>query len=116
MTLARYLLRQFLPPFAFGLSLFSGVLLLDKIFDLIDLLVNKGVGLSLSLQIFFFVPSHHHEPERPHVDPAGLSVDLRPPIRRQRNPGPAGQRLVVPTNPLAPARLRPVAGTVVDPL
>jgi lipopolysaccharide export system permease protein len=58
MTLARYLLRQFLPPFAFGLSLFSGVLLLDKIFDLIDLLVNKGVGLGLSLQIFFlFLPT-----------------------------------------------------------
>lgn len=58
MTLARYLLRQFLPPFLFGLSLFSGVLLLDKIFDLIDLLVNKGVGIGLSLQIFFlFLPT-----------------------------------------------------------
>lgn len=58
MTLAWYLIRQFVPPFVFGLSLFSGVLLLDKIFDLIDLLVNKGVGLGLSAQIFLlFIPT-----------------------------------------------------------
>lgn len=58
MILARYLLAQFLPPFLFGLSLFSGVLLLDKIFDLIDLLVNKGVSFVLSAKIFFlFLPT-----------------------------------------------------------
>jgi lipopolysaccharide export system permease protein len=56
--LARYLLTQFIPPFLFGLSLFSGVLLLDKIFDLIDLLVNKGVPLALSAKIFsLFLPT-----------------------------------------------------------
>jgi LPS export ABC transporter permease LptF len=56
--LARYLLSQFIPPFLFGLSLFSGVLLLDKIFDLIDLLINKGVSFILSAKIFFlFIPT-----------------------------------------------------------
>lgn len=56
--LARYLIGQFLPPFLFGLSIFSGVLLLDKIFDLIDLLINKGVSLWISAKIFFlFFPT-----------------------------------------------------------
>ena len=58
MILARYLLAQFIPPFLFGVSLFSGVLLLDKIFDLIDLLVNKGVSFVLSAKIFvLFLPT-----------------------------------------------------------
>lgn len=58
MILARYLLAQFIPPFLFGFTLFSGVLLLDKIFDLIDLLVNKGVSFILSAKIFFlFLPT-----------------------------------------------------------
>lgn len=54
--LARYLTGQFLPPFFLGLSIFSGVLLLDKLFDLIDLLINKGVPLWTSakmLGLFF---------------------------------------------------------------
>jgi lipopolysaccharide export system permease protein len=56
--LARYLTGQFLPPFFFGLSIFSGVLLLDKLFDLLDLLINKGVSLWTSAQIFFlFFPT-----------------------------------------------------------
>jgi len=56
--LARYLTGQFLPPFFFGLTIFSGVLLLDKLFDLIDLLINKGVSLGVSAQIFFlFFPT-----------------------------------------------------------
>ncbi|HMU95571.1 MAG TPA: LptF/LptG family permease, partial [Elusimicrobiota bacterium] len=58
MILARYLTGQFLPPFFFGLSIFSGVLLLDKLFDLLDLLINKGVSLWTSAQIFFlFFPT-----------------------------------------------------------
>lgn len=58
MILARYLITQFLPPFLFGLGLFSGVLLLDKIFDLIDLLVNKGVSFVLAAKIFLlFIPT-----------------------------------------------------------
>ncbi|HRY30235.1 MAG TPA: LptF/LptG family permease [Elusimicrobiota bacterium] len=58
MILPRYLLRQFFPPFFFGLALFSGVLLMDKLFDIVDLLVNKGVSLSVSLRIFlYFLPT-----------------------------------------------------------
>src|SRR5687767_3496485 len=56
--LPRYMLAQFFPPFLFGLALFSGVLLLDKLFDLVDLLVNKGVSFQLSLRIFIlFLPT-----------------------------------------------------------
>jgi lipopolysaccharide export system permease protein len=56
--LPRYMLAQFFPPFLFGLALFSGVLLLDKVFDLVDLLVNKGVSFQISLRIFFlFLPT-----------------------------------------------------------
>lgn len=58
MVLARYLLFQLTGPFLFGLSLFSGVLLLEKLFDVIDLLVNKGVSLALSARIFaLFLPT-----------------------------------------------------------
>jgi lipopolysaccharide export system permease protein len=58
MILARYLGAQLFPPFLFGLSLFSGVLLLDKVFDLLDLLINKGVSLLLSLKMFLlFLPT-----------------------------------------------------------
>lgn len=58
MILARYLLKQFFPPFLFGLALFSGVLLLDRVFDLVDLLVNKGVSLGVSARMFLlFLPT-----------------------------------------------------------
>jgi lipopolysaccharide export system permease protein len=58
MILARYLLVQLAGPFLFGLSLFSGVLMLDKLFDVIDLLVNKGVSMALSARIFvLFFPT-----------------------------------------------------------
>lgn len=58
MILSRYLIVQSVPPFLFGLSLFSGVLLLDKIFGLVDLLVNKGVSLAVSAKILaLFFPT-----------------------------------------------------------
>jgi LPS export ABC transporter permease LptF len=58
MIVPRYLLARLGGPFAFGLALFSGVLLLDKIFDLINLLVNKGVPFRSSLEIFaLFLPT-----------------------------------------------------------
>lgn len=58
MILARYLILQLAGPFLFGLSLFSGVLMLDKLFDVIDLLVNKGVSLAHSAKIFLlFFPT-----------------------------------------------------------
>lgn len=58
MILTRYLLAQIVPPFVFGLALFSGVLVLDKVFDLIDLLANKGVSFFASAKMFLlFVPT-----------------------------------------------------------
>jgi lipopolysaccharide export system permease protein len=58
MTLPFYFFRQFLPPFLFGSVLFSFVLLLDKLFDIIDLLLNKGVGVFMVARLFaLFIPT-----------------------------------------------------------
>jgi lipopolysaccharide export system permease protein len=56
--LARYVLAQFFPPLLFGMAIFSGVLVLDKVFDLVDLLVNKDVSLLVSAKMFLlFLPT-----------------------------------------------------------
>lgn len=58
MTLSLYFFRQFLPPFVFGSVLFMFVLLLDKLFDIIDLVFNKGVSLLVVTQMFaLFIPT-----------------------------------------------------------
>ena len=58
MTLSLYFFRQFIPPFVFGSFLFLFVLLLDKLFDIVDLLFNKGVGLPVVAQLFsLFIPT-----------------------------------------------------------
>lgn len=58
MILARYIMKQFLPPLFFGMTIFTGVLVLDKIFDLVDLLVNKGVSFAVSAKMFLlFLPT-----------------------------------------------------------
>jgi lipopolysaccharide export system permease protein len=58
MILARYILSQLFAPLSFGLLVFSGVLLLNKVFDLIDLLVNKGVSFTTSAKMFLlFLPT-----------------------------------------------------------
>src|SRR5580765_4906367 len=46
--LSRYILRQYLANLLLGLLVFTFVLLLDKLFELVDLLVNKGAGLVLT--------------------------------------------------------------------
>lgn len=57
-TLAFYFFRQFIPPFLFGSVLFMFVLLLDKLFDIIDLIFNKGVSILLVGQMFaLFIPT-----------------------------------------------------------
>lgn len=57
MTLSLYFLRQFIPSFAFGSAIFLFVLMMDKLFDIIDLLFNRGVGLGLVLKLFsLFIP------------------------------------------------------------
>jgi len=58
MTLSLYFFRQFLPPFLFGVFIFLSVFVLDKLFELIDLIFNKGVPLLVVLKIFsLFLPT-----------------------------------------------------------
>src|SRR5437016_297930 len=58
MTLAFYFFRQFIFPFLFGTFLFLFVLLLDKLFEIVDLIFNKGVGPLVVLKLFaLFVPT-----------------------------------------------------------
>jgi lipopolysaccharide export system permease protein len=51
----RYIMRQYLGNLVLGLLIFTFVLLLDRLFELVDLLINKGVGLGLTLQLLFFL-------------------------------------------------------------
>jgi lipopolysaccharide export system permease protein len=41
----RYIIKELLPPFVLGLLLFTFILLINKIFKLAELIVNKGVPL-----------------------------------------------------------------------
>lgn len=57
MTLSLYFLRQFVPSFVFGSFIFLFVLMMDKLFDIIDLLFNRGVSLALVGKLFsLFIP------------------------------------------------------------
>jgi lipopolysaccharide export system permease protein len=58
MTLALYFFRQYIPSFFFGFVLFLFVLLLDRLFDIIDLVFNKGVPFLLVGHLFIlFIPT-----------------------------------------------------------
>jgi lipopolysaccharide export system permease protein len=58
MTLSLYFFRQFLPSVGFATVLFVFVLLLDRIFDLIDLIFNKGVNaLLIGKLLLLFLPT-----------------------------------------------------------
>jgi len=50
-TLSRYILTQYLGNLLLGLLIFTFVLLLDRFFELVDLLVHKGAGLGLTLKL-----------------------------------------------------------------
>jgi len=57
MIVSRYILKAFFKPLALGVLVFSGVLLLDKIFDMANLLINKGVDLKSAVQLYaLFLP------------------------------------------------------------
>jgi lipopolysaccharide export system permease protein len=49
--LSRYILAQYLGNLALGLGIFTFVLLLDRLFELVDLLINKGAGIVLTLKL-----------------------------------------------------------------
>src|SRR5437763_279745 len=53
--LSRYILKEFLSNVILGLLIFTFVLLLDKLFELADLLLNKGVGIGLTLKLLFLL-------------------------------------------------------------
>jgi LPS export ABC transporter permease LptF/LPS export ABC transporter permease LptG len=54
-TLDRYILKELLPPFAFALALFTFFLLIDRIFQLTELMVGKGVPFPLVLQLLLLL-------------------------------------------------------------
>src|SRR5690348_397031 len=53
--LNRYILKQYLTNLLLGLLIFTFVLMLDHLFELVDLLINKGVGLWLTLKLLFLL-------------------------------------------------------------
>jgi len=56
--LARYILAEFSPPLLFGTIIFSFVFILDKLFDLVDLIFNRGVPVVTVMKLFgVFLPT-----------------------------------------------------------
>jgi lipopolysaccharide export system permease protein len=54
-TLDRYVLRELASPFLFGVLLFTFFLFLDRIYQLTDLVVTKGVPFHLVLQLLVYM-------------------------------------------------------------
>ncbi|MFH1283548.1 MAG: LptF/LptG family permease [bacterium] len=51
----RYIIKEILPPVVLGLFLFTFILLLDRIFDLIDLYFKQGVRLTLIIKMLLLI-------------------------------------------------------------
>ncbi|GHT70275.1 hypothetical protein AGMMS49950_04870 [Endomicrobiia bacterium] len=49
-----YLVKEFLGHFILGMIIFSTVLLITIVFDTVDMLISKGVALSIVLKMFIF--------------------------------------------------------------
>src|SRR5512139_788105 len=54
-TISLYILKEILPIFLIGLMVFTVILLMDKILNLIELVVNRGGSLSHILMLFAFI-------------------------------------------------------------
>jgi len=55
--LKRYIIAEFIPPALLGLAVFTFILLMDKIVDLVDLVINKGVDfLSVCRLLIYSLP------------------------------------------------------------
>jgi len=50
-----YVLKEFFPPFLLSLGLFTFVMLLDKLLDLLDMIVSKGVPMVIVGEIFLLL-------------------------------------------------------------
>ena len=48
----KYILKEFLPPFLLALSLFTFILLIDKIFGLINLILTRGINPVIVAKLF----------------------------------------------------------------
>jgi lipopolysaccharide export system permease protein len=57
-TITRYIVREMLGPFCLGIMIFTFVLLMDQVLELVELVVNKGVKLISVLELLmYFMPS-----------------------------------------------------------
>src|SRR5687767_10198501 len=54
-VLSRYIMSQYLANLLLGVAIFTFVLLLQKLFELADLLINKGAGLPLTLKLLLLL-------------------------------------------------------------
>src|SRR5881628_1074562 len=55
LVLDRYIVRELIPPFALGTTLFTFLLIIDRIYHLADLAVTKGVPFHLVVQLLVFM-------------------------------------------------------------
>jgi lipopolysaccharide export system permease protein len=53
--LDRYIWKELVTPFGLGLLIFTFLLLIDRIFDLTDLIINKGVPVGLVLMMLVYI-------------------------------------------------------------
>jgi lipopolysaccharide export system permease protein len=53
--LDRYVWKELITPFFLGLFVFTFLLLIDRIFDLTDLIINKGVPVPLVLMLLVYI-------------------------------------------------------------
>ena len=53
--LHRYIIREFFESFLFGLLVFSIILLLDQILELVDLIISKGVSVWIAARLFTLI-------------------------------------------------------------
>lgn len=52
--LTRYMVREFMPPFLFGIGIFSFIFLMGKFVELTDLVIKKKVDIINVLTIFYY--------------------------------------------------------------
>jgi lipopolysaccharide export system permease protein len=54
-TISKYILKELAGPFFLGLLIFTFVLLMEKVLDLIELVINKGVSLKAVLELIVYI-------------------------------------------------------------
>src|SRR5512137_382039 len=54
-TITQYVLRELFGPFCLGLLIFTFVLFMKEVLDLIELVINKGVSLKVVLEMVVYI-------------------------------------------------------------